>query len=192
MNLFFVVFLWIDVWRFLHQRLAPVVNGNRDLIHLLWPLPRKGPPKCSINITFFLRTKSYCLLWVTTQLLFLLFCLFENLLNGEGNTSSNSIVQQECRYPSHWTVFNLPSRVRHMRQLYYEYVSDLSLNLAAGHYGFRLAENKKSLISISLLNHQGLALLTLSWDKNWDSHSLVNGYPSFYRRIASVAPSPGR
>ena len=26
--------------------------------------------------------------------------------------------------------------------------------------------------------HQGLALLTLSSDKNWDSHSLVNGYPS--------------
>ena len=39
--------------------------------------------------------------------------------------------------------------------------------------------------------HQGLALLTLSWDKNWDSHSLVNGYPSFYPRIALVAPSPG-
>ena len=38
----------------------------------------------------------------------------------------------------------------------------------------------------------GLALLTLSWDKNWDSHSLVNGYPSFYPRIALVAPSPGR
>ena len=38
--------------------------------------------------------------------------------------------------------------------------------------------------------HQGLALLTLSWDKNWDSHSLVNGYPSFYPRIALVAPSP--
>ena len=37
----------------------------------------------------------------------------------------------------------------------------------------------------------GLALLTLSWDKNWDSHSLVNGYPSFYPRIALVAPSPG-
>ena len=37
----------------------------------------------------------------------------------------------------------------------------------------------------------GLALLTLSCDKNWDSHSLVNGYPSFYRRIALVAPSPG-
>ena len=37
---------------------------------------------------------------------------------------------------------------------------------------------------------QGLALLTLSWDKNWDSHSLVNGYPSFYPRIALVAPSP--
>ena len=36
----------------------------------------------------------------------------------------------------------------------------------------------------------GLALLTLSWDKNWDSHSLVNGYPSFYPRIALVAPSP--
>ena len=30
----------------------------------------------------------------------------------------------------------------------------------------------------------GLALLTLSWDKNWDSHSLMNGYPSFYPRIA--------
>ena len=27
--------------------------------------------------------------------------------------------------------------------------------------------------------HQGLALLTLSWDKNWDSHSQMNGYPSF-------------
>ena len=38
---------------------------------------------------------------------------------------------------------------------------------------------------------QGLALLTLSWDKNWDSHSLVNGYPCFYPRIALVAPSPG-
>ena len=37
----------------------------------------------------------------------------------------------------------------------------------------------------------GLALLTLSWDKNWDSHSLVNGYPSFYPRKALVAPSPG-
>ena len=36
----------------------------------------------------------------------------------------------------------------------------------------------------------GLALLMLSWDKNWDSHSLVNGYPSFYPRIALVAPSP--
>ena len=38
----------------------------------------------------------------------------------------------------------------------------------------------------------GLALLTLSWDRKWDSHSLVNGYPSFYPRIALVAPSPGR
>ena len=38
---------------------------------------------------------------------------------------------------------------------------------------------------------QGLALLTLSQDKNWDSHSPVNGYPSFYPRIAIVAPSPG-
>ena len=37
----------------------------------------------------------------------------------------------------------------------------------------------------------GLALLTLSWDKNWDSHSLVNGYPTFYPRIALIAPSPG-
>ena len=37
----------------------------------------------------------------------------------------------------------------------------------------------------------GLALLTLSCDKNWDSHSLVNSYPSFYPRIALVAPSPG-
>ena len=42
-----------------------------------------------------------------------------------------------------------------------------------------------------LLNSLGLALLTLSWDKNWDNHSLVNGYPSFYPRIALVAPSPG-
>ena len=37
---------------------------------------------------------------------------------------------------------------------------------------------------------QELALLTLSWNKNWDSHSLVNGYPSFYPRIALVASSP--
>ena len=36
----------------------------------------------------------------------------------------------------------------------------------------------------------GLALLMLSWDKNWDSHSPMNGYPSFYPRIALVAPSP--
>ena len=37
----------------------------------------------------------------------------------------------------------------------------------------------------------GLALLTLSYDKNWDSHSQMNGYPSFYASIALVAPSPG-
>ena len=36
----------------------------------------------------------------------------------------------------------------------------------------------------------GLGATNLSWDKNWDSHSLVNGYPSFYPRIALVAPSP--
>ena len=42
----------------------------------------------------------------------------------------------------------------------------------------------------SISKHQGLALLTLSWDKNWDSHSLVNGYPRFYPGIALVAPSP--
>ena len=41
------------------------------------------------------------------------------------------------------------------------------------------------------LGLQGLALLMPSWDKNWDSHSLVNGYPSFYPRIALVAPCPG-
>ena len=44
----------------------------------------------------------------------------------------------------------------------------------------------------SLWSDQGLALLTLSWDKNWDSHSLVNGYPSFYPRIVLVAPSPDK
>ena len=38
----------------------------------------------------------------------------------------------------------------------------------------------------------GLVLLTLSWDKNWDSHSPMNGCPSFYPRIALVAPSPDR
>ena len=51
-------------------------------------------------------------------------------------------------------------------------------------------ESTKRLYS-SINFFQGLALLTLSWDKNWDSHSLVNGYPSFYPRIALVAPSPG-
>ena len=38
--------------------------------------------------------------------------------------------------------------------------------------------------------HLGLPLLTLSWDKNWDNHSPMNGYLSFYPRIALVAPSP--
>ena len=47
-------------------------------------------------------------------------------------------------------------------------------------------------LDISLDTALGLALLTLSWDKNWDSHSLVNGYPSFYPRIPLVAPSPER
>ena len=42
-----------------------------------------------------------------------------------------------------------------------------------------------------VVDPQGLALLTLSLDKNWDSHSPMNGYPSFYPRIALVAPSPG-
>ena len=45
--------------------------------------------------------------------------------------------------------------------------------------------------SLCWIEAQGLALLTLSQDKNWDSHSLVNGYPSFYPRIALVAPGPG-
>ena len=40
-------------------------------------------------------------------------------------------------------------------------------------------------------SRQGLALLTLSYDKNWDSQSPMNGYPSFFPRIALVAPSPG-
>ena len=44
----------------------------------------------------------------------------------------------------------------------------------------------------SMTDHQGLVLLMLSWDKNWDSHSLaLNGYPSFYPRIGLVAPSLG-
>ena len=47
-----------------------------------------------------------------------------------------------------------------------------------------------TMTSLYWISDQGLALLTLSWDKNWDSHSLVNGYPSFYPRIALVAPSP--
>ena len=42
-----------------------------------------------------------------------------------------------------------------------------------------------------VITDQGLVLLKLSWDKNWDSHSLVNGYPIFYPRIALVAPSLG-
>ena len=44
--------------------------------------------------------------------------------------------------------------------------------------------------SLALIAAQDFTLLTLSWDKNWDSHSLVNGYPRFYPRIALVAPSP--
>ena len=46
-------------------------------------------------------------------------------------------------------------------------------------------------LALVLNGHLGLALLMLSWDKNWDSHSLVNGYPSFYPRIALVTPNPG-
>ena len=52
-------------------------------------------------------------------------------------------------------------------------------------------DDKSTLAQGRAWYHQDLALLTLSWDKNWDSHSLVNGYPSFYPRIALVAPSPG-
>ena len=51
--------------------------------------------------------------------------------------------------------------------------------------------NKLSFICRVIKSLQGLVLLTLSYDKNWDSHSLVNGYPTFYPRIALVAPSPG-
>ena len=63
---------------------------------------------------------------------------------------------------------------------------------------FRTNIHKRHLIACPLgrgmgsllwIQHLGLALLTLSWDKKWDSHSLVNGYPSFYPRIALVAPS---
>ena len=54
--------------------------------------------------------------------------------------------------------------------------------------GFKRFKSYSIIIPLVL---QGLALLMLSWDKNWDSHSLVNGYPSFYPRIALVAPSPG-
>ena len=55
---------------------------------------------------------------------------------------------------------------------------------------YEITHSEKSL-TIWIVKHLGLALLTLSWDKNWDSHSLVNGYPSFYPRIALIAPSPG-
>ena len=60
--------------------------------------------------------------------------------------------------------------------------------------GYQQRKRKNSgplLREFTILTQQGLALLTLSWDKNWDSHSLVNGYPSFYPRIALVAPGPG-
>ena len=43
----------------------------------------------------------------------------------------------------------------------------------------------------SLTLCQCLALLKLSWDKNWDSHSPTNSYPRFYSRIALVVPRPG-
>ena len=64
------------------------------------------------------------------------------------------------------------------------------------YYGSMYPAGRTRLLTIDtdpdvvLLHHQGLPLLTLPWDKNWDSHSLVNGYPSFYIRIALVAPSP--
>ena len=48
-----------------------------------------------------------------------------------------------------------------------------------------LSPKKDDKLNLSL--SLGLALLTLSWDKNCDSHSLMNGYPSFYPRIALVA-----
>ena len=51
-------------------------------------------------------------------------------------------------------------------------------------------DNAKPHHSMAVTDYQGLVQLTLCWDKNWDSHSLVNGYPSFYPRIALVAPSP--
>ena len=66
---------------------------------------------------------------------------------------------------------------------------------------FKISQIVKTLVSPSIIYWintfatdpcLGLALLTLSWDKKWDSYSPMNGYPSFYHRIALVAPSPDR
>ena len=58
-------------------------------------------------------------------------------------------------------------------------------------WGFSVPLHRNNTSNTVLVINLGLALLTLSWDKNWDSHSPMNGYPSFYPRIALVAPSPG-
>ena len=42
----------------------------------------------------------------------------------------------------------------------------------------------------SAVSHLGLALLTLTWDKNWDSHSLVNGFPSFLSQDSVSSAKP--
>ena len=65
-----------------------------------------------------------------------------------------------------------------------KYASPKLNELKVSHKARISVQNRTGLLTL------GLALLTLSWDKNWDSHSLVNGYPSFYPRIALVAPSP--
>ena len=44
--------------------------------------------------------------------------------------------------------------------------------------------------SVPLQHDQGLALLTLSQDKNSDSHSPMNGYPSFLTQDSVSSAKP--
>ena len=59
------------------------------------------------------------------------------------------------------------------------------------YFGRGIPQHDSMYLLAMFIGCQGWALLTLSWDENWDSHSLVNGYPSFYPRIALVTPTPG-
>ena len=95
----------------------------------------------------------------------------------------------EMFFTNYRPVSVLPVFSKILERLYNRLIEYINKNNLLYKYQLGFQKGKSTYMAVLTL---GLALLTLSWDKNWDSHSLVNSYPSFYPRIVLVAPSPGR